>query len=299
LAHEDPIPAAAAADAVPVPVEVVPEGTGRIRPDQAIGPRTAFVVDASASMQLISTTLLRIAGFTVECFGAPAAAVQRSIDNCPDLMVVEPRSPGIDALATMRVLHELHRKRRPVVVWCTTVVPDADQVEEGSRLGLRGVIIKPFRLEALTSLVLRVCRDEDRERRLRRRGVPTEQLAARNLDARATRLWAEAEAEADLAAGAPRPLSMVRVWAPGAEIGAAVRGALRSTDTVGRAPDGSLVVLLPDVDAAGAAAVATRLARAVAGVAAGALVLPVTRRPEEAPIELLDRPLPEATPQAG
>ncbi len=297
MAHEDLTQPSAPAGGVPIPVEVVPEGTGRIRPDQAIGPRTAFVVDASASMQLISTTLLRIAGFTVECFGAPAAAVQRSIDNCPDLMVVEPRSPGIDALATMRVLHELHREHSPVVVWCTTVVPDAEQVEEGSRLGLRGVIIKPFRLEALTSLVLRVCRDEDRERRLRGLGVPAEQLAARSLDERATRLWAEAEA--DLAAGVPRPLSMVRVWAPGAEIGAAVRGALRATDTVGRATDGSLVVLLPDVDAAGAAAVATRLARAVEAVMPEALVLPVTRRPEEAPIELLDRPLPETTPRAG
>ena len=34
--------------------------------------------------------------------------VPDGIDRCPDLMVVEPRSPGIDALATMRVLHELH-----------------------------------------------------------------------------------------------------------------------------------------------------------------------------------------------
>lgn len=281
----------------PPPVEVVPEGTGRIRPDQAIGPRVAFVVDASTSMQLISSTLLRIAGFTVESFGAPAAAVQRSIDVRPDVMVVEPRSPGIDAMATMRVLRELHQGHEPVVIWCTTVVPDAHQVEEGSRLGLRGVIIKPFRLEALTSLVLRACRDDDRDRRLRQLGVPAVQLAARSLDESATRLWARAEGEAG--PHGPRPLSIVRVSGPGHEVAAVVRAALRATDTVGRAPDGSLVVLLPDVDESGAAAVAGRLGRAVAAVDPQAQILALTRRDGEAPLQLLDRSLPEVTPSPG
>ena len=297
MSPDEPEQIPAVEDPAPPPVEVVPEGTGRVRPDQAIGPRRAFVVDASASMQLISTTLLRIAGFTVESFGSPAEAVQRSIDLRPDLMVVEPRSPGIDALATMRVLRELHRDHAPVVIWCTTVVPEPDQVDEGSRLGLRGVIIKPFRLEALTSLVLRVCRDEDRDRRLRELGVPSEQIASRSLDEHATRLWAQVEGET--VAAAPRPLSMVRVTAGGAEVGAAVRGALRSTDTVGRAPDGSLVVLLPDVDEAGAAVVAARLTRAVAGVEPGARVVPVSRGPAEEPVELLERSLPEVTPRHG
>jgi PleD family two-component response regulator len=248
-------------------------------------------------MQLISGTLLRIAGFTVENFGAPADAVKRSIDLCPDLMVVEPRSPGIDALATMRVLRELHRDRAPVVIWCTTVVPAPEVVEEGSRLGLRGVIVKPFRLEALTSLVLRVCRDEDRDRRLRELGVPGDQLASRSLDERSTRLWAQVEGET--VAAAPRPLSIVRVSDGGASVGAAVRAALRSTDTVGRAADGSLVVLLPDVDEDGAAVVASRLSRAVAAVEPLARVVPVTRRGAEGPVQLLERSLPEVSPRHG
>ena len=286
----------AATPAAP-PVEVVPENTGRVSPEQAIGPRYAFVVDASASMQLISTTLLRIAGFSVETFGAPAAAVQRSIDRCPDLMVVEPRSPGIDALATMRVLLELHGERRPAVIWCTTVVPAPEQVEEGSRLGLRGVIVKPFRLEALTSLVLRVCREEERERRLRQLGVPAAQLAMRLLDEQATRRWVDAEAE--VGAAPLRSLSMVRVAAPGAGHLAAVRSALRSTDTVGRGPDGSLVVLLPDVDEAGAAVVATRVARALEAVKPGVRVEAVTRRFAERPVDLLMRAVPDAARDRG
>jgi PleD family two-component response regulator len=297
MVHEEPEQPAVVEDPAPPPVEVVPEGTGRVRPDQAIGPRHAFVVDASSSMQLISSTLLRIAGFSVESFGAPADAVKRSMDLRPDLMIVEPRSPGIDALATMRVLRELHRDHGPVVIWCTTVVPEPEQVEEGSRLGLRGVIIKPFRLEALTSLVLRVCRDEDRDRRLRELGVPADQLSTRSLDADATRLWAQVEGET--VSSGPRPLSMVRVTASGPAVGAAVRAALRSTDTVGRAPDGGFVVLLPDVDEAGAATVASRLARAVAPIEPEANVIPVTRGPAEEPAELLARAIPEVSPRHG
>jgi len=293
---DDQDPTRAAVRPTTPAVEVVPEGTGRVRPEQAIGPRLAFVVDASQSLQRISSTLLRIAGFTVESFGDPRAAVKRSIDHRPDVMVVEPRSPGFDALATMRVLCELHGENRPAVIWCTTVVPDPAQVDEGSLLGLRGVILKPFRLEALTSLALRVCREEDRERRLRELGVPADQLLTRILDQAATQLWARAEAE--IAPGPPpRSLSIVRIGAPGAEVVAAVRGALRATDTVGRGPDGSLVVLLPDVDAEGAAAVAARLARVVADLDPRAAVEPVTRRPGEEPLDLLRRTHPEAAPQ--
>jgi GGDEF domain-containing protein len=90
---------------------------------------------------------------------------------------------------------------------------------------------------------------------------------------------------------------MVRVGAPGADVVAAVRGTLRATDTVGRSADGSLVVLLPDVDEAGAAAVAARIAEVVTALEPGARIDPLTRQPDEAPLDLLDRTLPEAAPR--
>src|ERR1700730_2405034 len=98
MADETPAEPSRPAERAPAPVEMVTEVCDKVHPDQATAPRCAFVVDASSSMQLISSTLLRIAGFSVESFGSPAAAVQRSIDRCPDLMVVRPRRPGIEAL---------------------------------------------------------------------------------------------------------------------------------------------------------------------------------------------------------
>jgi hypothetical protein len=107
------------------------------------------------------------------------------------------------------------------------------------------------------------------------------------------------DAEAEIGAAPPRSLSMVRVSATGADLVAAVRSALRSTDTVGRGPDGSLVVLLPDVDETGAAAVAARVARAVHAHEPGARADAVTRRSAEQPVDLLMRAVPDATRDRG
>ncbi|MDB5067524.1 MAG: response regulator receiver protein [Chloroflexi bacterium] len=270
-------------------VEVLPEGTLRGGPRGPIGERTAFVIDSSATVQLIAHTLLEIAGFSVESFGAPHAALQRAVELRPDVVVLEPRSPGIDAFATMRALSRLHGAEAAPVVWCTTVEPTADAVEEGARLGLRGVLVKPFRLEALTALVLRVCRRADRERRLAMLGIPPDELTTRILSGDATRLWARAEIELADAARARRSLSLVAVGADTSEATAAVRRAVRAVDTMGSAPAHVLLVLLPDVDESGAAVVAGRVAASVAALEPAPVVGRVTRRDGEDETELLAR----------
>lgn len=271
-------------------VEVLPEGTLRGGPRGPIGARTAFVVDSSPTVQLIAHTLLEIAGFSVESFAAPRAALQRAVEVRPDVVVLEPRSAGIDAFATMRALSRLHGAEAAPVVWCTTVEPTADAVEEGARLGLRGVLVKPFRLEALTALVLRVCRRADRERRLAMLGIPPdEMITTRALSGDATRLWTRAEIELADAARARRSLSLVAVGADSTEATAAVRRAVRAVDTMGSAPAHVLLVLLPDVDETGAAVVAGRVAASVAALEPAPLVGRVTRRDGEDETELLAR----------
>jgi len=266
---------------------VLPEGTRRGGSRDPIGPRTAFVVDASSSVQLIAHTLLEIAGFEVEVFGAPQPALQRAVERRPDVIVMEPRSPGIDALATMQTLRELHGSEAPPVVWCTTVEPSTPVVEDGARLGLRGVLVKPFRLEALSALVLRVCRRSDRERRLSILGVAPDELAALILSRDATRLWTRAEIE--LADAARRSLSLVAVGADTLEVTAAVRGCIRSVDTVGTAPAHTLLVMLPDVDEAGAQVVAGRIEASLEALEPPPPVVWVTRRPREDDTSLLAR----------
>jgi DNA-binding response OmpR family regulator len=278
----------AASSRPPAPaVEVLPEGALRGGPSGPIGERTAFVIDSSSSVQLIAHTLLEIAGFSVETFGAPRPALERAVERRPDVVVLEPRSPEVDALATMQALCELHGAEAAPVVWCTTVEPTPEAVEEGARLGLRGVLVKPFRLEALTALVLRVCRRADRERRLAVLGIPPDEMATLMLDPDATRLWTRAEIE--LADAARRSLSLVAVGADTIDVTAAVRRSVRTVDTVGSAPAHVLLVMLPDVDESGAEVVAARVSAGLAAIEPTPVVGRVTRRDGEDDTDLLAR----------
>ena len=278
----------AASVSPPAPaVEVLPEGALRGGPSGPIGERTAFVIDASSSVQLIAHTLLEIAGFSVETFGSPRPALERAVEARPDVVVLEPRSPEVDAIATMRTLVELHGADAAPVIWCTTVEPGPAAVEDGARLGLRGVLVKPFRLEALTALVLRVCRRADRERRLAGLGIAPDEMAGLLLSPDATRLWTRAEIE--LADAARRSLSLVAVGADSSEVTAAVRRAVRTVDTVGSAPAHTLLVMLPDVDEGGATVVADRVAAGVRTIDPRPVVGRVTRRDGENDTDLLAR----------
>jgi DNA-binding response OmpR family regulator len=257
----------------------------RSGPREPIGPHAAFVVDASSAKVIAQT--LQVTGFVVESFGSPRRALQRAVEERPDVVVMEPRSPGIDALATMRALRDLHGDSAPPVVWCTTVLPSATSVEAGAHLGLRGVVVKPFRLEALTALVLRVCRRAERERQLSLLGVPADQLATLMLSAEATHVWARAEIE--LLKAARRSLSLIAVGSDASEVAAAVRSAIRSVDVLGSACAHTLLVLLPDSDPADAEAVARRVKAAVAGFQPRPPVLSLNRRAGEDDTELLAR----------
>jgi DNA-binding response OmpR family regulator len=274
-------------------VEVLPEGTRRGGPLGGIGPRCAFVVDASSSgAKVITCALSAVSDFSVETFGAADEALRRSLQRPPDIMVMEPRSLRIDALIMMRLLRELHGSAAPPVVWCTSVVPTPQQLDEGTGLGLRGVIVKPFRLEALTALVLRVCRTAERERRLLTRGVTADQLAALPLSSEVTGLWVEVEVE--LAETDRRPLSLVVVGADGHGVISAVLGAVRASDIVGRGFGRTLFVLLPDSDEMGAAVVADRVAMALSRIEPPTPVRAVTLRPGEDGTTLLARTVLEA-----
>lgn len=275
-------------------VEVLPQATSRSGPLGPIGPRCAFVLDSWPSVHLVAVTLLHISGFSVETFSSPAPALQRCSDRIPDVMVMEPRLPGMDALAVMQSLRALHSDAAPPVIWCTTVIPTAEQVVEGAQQGLCGVIAKPYRLAALSGLVLRVCRGAERERRLLTLGAPAEQMEARFLDSNATQLWVQVEVE--LAEASERPLSLVVLSADGIDVVGAVRRVVRAGDMLGRVPGHILLVLLPDVDESGATTVAGRIAWAVAPLDPRPVVGAVTRQPGERPADLLTRAIIQATP---
>jgi two-component system chemotaxis response regulator CheY len=273
-------------------VEIIPEGTRRALPHDGIEVRSVLVVDATPSLQRIAERLLPSVGFRVEVFETAAAAIRRSAGRRPDLVVLEPHGTRLEALATLRQLRLLHGDGAPPVIWCTSVIPAPSQVEKGARLGLRGVILKPLQLDSLATLALRVCRDAEREHRLVAMGVPSAHLATRSLDEEETRLWVRAETE--LRTAGRRPLSLVWVGVHSAEVLEAIRGVIRVGDMLGRGPDGSLLILLPDVDETGARAVGARIRYATSVLEHRPLVSSITCAPEDDVLAVLARHIAEA-----
>ncbi len=270
-------------------VELLPEGTNRLGTRTPIGPRTAYVIDSTPSMRTIARTLLEIHGFTVEGFAGIDEAAERCAEQAPDVAVMEPRDRERDALDVLRDWDgRVAGAGRPPVVWCTTVTPTQQHLQDGADLGLRGVVIKPFKLEALAALVVRVVRTHERERLLREAGVDLRAIAG-PLAPPDTAAWLRIESR--LAEEHGRPLSLVSVGGADPVTLAAVRSVIRSVDLVGLLDVRTGAVLLPDVEPAGAAVVARRVAAALAGADCDAAVLAVTRNPGESGEALLERAL--------
>jgi len=270
-------------------VELLPEKTGRLGTRTPIGPRLAFVVDSTPTMRTIDSTLLEVHGFSVEAFETLDDAVRACAARRPDVVVMEPRTAGVDALDVLARWQRGVAPALPPVVWCTTVTPSAEHLARGPEMGLRGVVIKPFRLEALAALVVRVVRSDEREARLRERGVDLRRHGG-TLPPDAARAWLEVET--DLAEAHQRPLSVVTVAAASASVAAAVRAVIRNVDLVARLDDATACVLLPDVDAAGAAVVAQRVRSAVSALQPAPAVVAVTRESGEGADAFLGRAQP-------
>lgn len=270
-------------------VELLPEKTGRLGTRTPIGPRLAFVIDSTPAMRTIDATLLEVHGFSVEAFETLDDAIHACREHVPDVVVMEPRAAGADALDALVRWHDGVAPADPPVVWCTTVTPTSEHLARGPELGLRGVVIKPFRLEALAALVVRVVRNDEREARLRQRGIDLRRHGG-TLPPESARDWLEVETE--LAEAHVRPLSVVTVAASTDEVSRAVRSVIRNVDLVALLGEGTVAVLLPDVDADGAAVVAQRVRSAVSGMDPDPpAVAAVTREAGETADSLLQRAL--------
>lgn len=269
-------------------VELLPEGTGRLGTRTPIGPRLAYVIDSTPTMRTIAGTLLEVHGFTVESFADIGAAATRCSERQPDVAVMEPHDRERDALDVLRDWHDNVAEGHPPVVWCTTVTPTQRHLQDGADLGLRGVVIKPFRLEALAALVVRVVRTHERERLLRDAGVDLRAVTG-PLPPADTAAWLRIEAR--LAEQYQRPLSLVRIDAATPEALLAVRSVIRNVDLLGLLDVRTGVVLLPDVEPDGAAVVMRRVRGAVMGGEQAPAVRAFTRDPGESGEALLERAL--------
>jgi hypothetical protein len=160
---------------------------------------------------------------------------------------------------------------------------------------LRGDILTPRHGDALAELALTVRRAAQREDGLLALGVAADDIASRSLDCHGTRLWAQVEAK--LVTDDPGSVSLVTIGSDRGDVMTAVRGAVRAGDMIGRAPEGTLLVLLPDVNESGPVAVTTRVRLALSGMEHPPSVSSITQRSSEDPVALLSRHVAETAAQ--
>ena len=269
-------------------VELLPEGTGRLGTLTSIGPRTAVVIDATRTTRNLITRLLDVHGFTIDDFDNMEDAAQRCAVATPDVVVMEPRDKDLDALDVLRSWNERVAPAPAPVVWCSTVTPTQRHLEAGAELSLRGVVIKPFSLEAMAALVVRVVRTHERELALLDEGVDLRRLVG-PLPPPGTAAWLRIESR--LADEHVRPLSMAVVDAATREALSTVRSVIRSVDLLALLDEQTSAVLLPDVPPSGSEIVARRIAGAVASIDPEPDVRALNRVPGESVEALLERAL--------
>jgi CheY-like chemotaxis protein len=88
------------------------------------------------------------------------AGIQLVKETRPDIVLVDLMMPGMDGYEVCRRLVSDEATRRiPIVLLTARQNLDPDRVRAS---GARGVITKPFDLDALAPAILRLCTEEDR-----------------------------------------------------------------------------------------------------------------------------------------
>jgi CheY-like chemotaxis protein len=113
---------------------------------------TVFVVDDDQDVRDLITFVLRRAGYDVECFGDPRAALARAESSGFDLAVLDwsmPHMDGGELCARLRQLPAL----ATVPILILTAHADSATRERALDAGATGFMSKPFALTELTDIV--------------------------------------------------------------------------------------------------------------------------------------------------
>ncbi|MBI2300918.1 MAG: hybrid sensor histidine kinase/response regulator [Armatimonadetes bacterium] len=110
-----------------------------------------LVVDDEYAIVAVETEVLRSAGYVVVGHTDPERALDEPADDL-DVVVTDYRMPKLDGLELFRRL----RRRQPRVVGVlVTGFGNLELVQTAMRLGVSGILLKPFPLERLTAAVAR------------------------------------------------------------------------------------------------------------------------------------------------
>ena len=102
-----------------------------------------MIVDDSPTERAVMERMLRNGGYEVVMVTSGEAAVQRSLAELPDLILMDVVMPGLNGFqATRLITHEERTKHIPVII-CSTKDAETDVIW-GKRQGAKDYLIKPL-----------------------------------------------------------------------------------------------------------------------------------------------------------
>jgi CheY-like chemotaxis protein/HPt (histidine-containing phosphotransfer) domain-containing protein len=113
----------------------------------------ALVVDDMAMNRDIASTLLRIAGYKVDCVDSGEAAVAAVAATDFDVVLMDVGMPEMDGLEATRRIRALSGSRGSVPIVALTAHAFKEQVEECRKAGMDGHLTKPFDGNTLVAAV--------------------------------------------------------------------------------------------------------------------------------------------------
>ncbi len=118
-------------------------------------PRTALIVDDSASIREMVAYTLREAGFAVIEGIHGADALQKLGDQRADLIITDLNMPVMDGLTFIRhIRSRVNSKYTPVLM--LTTESQLEKKQQGKAAGATGWIVKPFHPTKLLEVIAKV-----------------------------------------------------------------------------------------------------------------------------------------------
>lgn len=118
-------------------------------------PSRALVVDDEASIRTLCQSVLERMGFFVEACESGALALQILENETFDLLLIDLRMPDIDGVDVLRQIRQFTTHMAIVVITGHATLEDT---AETTLLGAQGILLKPFSLNELRSVVHEVLR---------------------------------------------------------------------------------------------------------------------------------------------
>ena len=84
-----------------------------------------------------------------------ASAIRMATESRPDLVLMDIVMPGLDGLSALRTIKSMYPEMEVAMV--SSVIGDAQKVEEAFRLGACQVLRKPFDAEVFDALIANTC----------------------------------------------------------------------------------------------------------------------------------------------